>query len=155
MADSERSPAARTSASRPNRAIVTNTAAVAALEFAIVGPVLILMIIGMMCFGLYYTYIHEVEELAGAAARASIAGLNAAERTSLAKQYVTNATANATFLHATDLTVTTATAGSPATIFSVTITYNLHNTPIPVLASLVSASATSITRTCSVQFGGY
>ena len=40
-------------------------AAVAALEFALVAPILLLMILGMMCFGLYFTYIHEVEELAG------------------------------------------------------------------------------------------
>ena len=137
------------------RPLYAETTAVAALEFAFVAPVLLLMIVGMMCFGLYYTYIHEVEELAGAAARASIAGLNATERTSLAKQYVASAIANATFLRAADLSVATATTGTPATVFAVTITYNLRNTPIPVLASLIAASATTITRTCTVQFGGY
>ena len=158
MADSESDLTARIPTFvRPalRRSLLASTSGVAALEFAIVGPVFIFMMIGMMCFGLYYTYIHEVEELAGAAARASIAGLNAAERTSLARQYVANAAANAPFLHAADLTVSTATTGTPATVFAVTVTYNLRSTPIPVLASLVSTSATSITRTCSVQFGGY
>ncbi len=130
-------------------------AAVAALEFALVAPILLLMILGMMCFGLYFTYIHEVEELAGAGARASIAGLNPAERNTLAQQYVADATANSSFLRQTDLTVTTATTGTPATFYSVTIAYNLRDTPIPMLASLLAIPATNITRTCTVQFGGY
>jgi Flp pilus assembly protein TadG len=128
---------------------------IAALEFAIVAPVLLLMLIGMVCFGAYLVYLHELQELASSAARASIAGLNEAERDSLAKQFVSSAISNSVLLRAADLTVTTATSGSPPVYYAVTLAYSLNDTPIPLLAGFVNFNAAAITRTSTVQFGNY
>jgi Flp pilus assembly protein TadG len=127
----------------------------AALEFAIVSPVLILMFLGMMLFGLYLTLLHEVQELASSGARASVAGVTQAERSQLANQFIYNFIANSGLLISSDLTVTTATIGSPPTEFQVSVSYNLKDTPLPLLGRLVNVPNNTIQRTATVQFGGY
>jgi Flp pilus assembly protein TadG len=129
--------------------------AIAALEFAIVAPVLLLMLIGMVCLGLYFVYTHELQEISSSAARASVAGLNEAERDSLAKQFVSDAIANSALFQAADLTVSTGTSGTPATYYEVTLAYNLKDTPIPMLGNFASLQIANISHTATIQFGNY
>ena len=132
-----------------------DTRGVAALEFAMIAPVFLLMLLGMACFGAYLMFLHEVQELSSSAARSSVAGLSEAERDSLAQAFVANDVAQSALLNMADLTVTTATSGSPPTNYSVTVSYNLKDTPIPMLAGLVTVPLNSITRTSTIEFGGY
>jgi Flp pilus assembly protein TadG len=147
-------PAFMQAATRARRWPTQRDRAVAALEFALIAPVFILMVLGMLCFGFYFLYLHEVQELAASAARASVSGLSQTERDSLARQFVSAALANSTLLNAPDLTVATASSGTPATLYAVTITYNLKDTPVPMLASLVSLSLNTMSRTSTIAFGG-
>lgn len=128
---------------------------VAALEFAIVAPVMLLMMLGLFMFGIYLIFIHEVQEIASSAARSSVAGLNEAERNTLAEQYVSTAVANSMLLNPADLTVQTATSGNPPVDYSVTITYDLKDTAVPMLAQFISVPVSNITRTSTIEFGGY
>jgi Flp pilus assembly protein TadG len=48
-----------------------------AVEFAIIAPVFILMIVGMLAYGIYFGAANSVQQIAADAARTSIAGLNA------------------------------------------------------------------------------
>jgi Flp pilus assembly protein TadG len=130
-------------------------AGVAALEFAIVTPVLLLMIFAMLAMGIYLMFVHEVQELASSAARSSVAGLNETERNSLAQQFVTNSVANSALLNAADISLQTTTSGTPPTNYAVTISYTLKDTPIPMLASLISVPLNNISRTSTIEFGGY
>ncbi len=120
-----------------------------------VAPVLLLMVMGMLCFGFYYTYLHELQELASSAARASVAGLSQAERDSLARSYVANAISNSMLLLSSDLTITTTTSGTPAEFYAVTLAYNMKDTPLPLMAGFVHLNASNISRTSTVQFGYY
>jgi Flp pilus assembly protein TadG len=139
----------------PKRKLCAETKAVAAVEFALVSPVILLMLLGMICFGLYFVYLHELQELSSSAARASVAGLNEAERDTLAKQYITDAVTNSTLLNAMDLSVSTSTSGMPATYYAVTLAYDLKDTPIPLLSKFVSLQLPNISRTATIQFGNY
>ncbi len=127
----------------------------AALEFAIVSPLLILMFLAMMLFGFYLTLLHEVQELASSGARASVGGVTQAERSQLANQFIYSFIGNSGLLVASDLTVTTVTIGSPPTSYQVSVSYNLKDTPIPALGRLVNIPNNTIERTATVQFGGY
>lgn len=152
-----RSEAAREHPAQPRRsracaAAGTARRGTAALEFALVIPVLLLLLFGAIGFGIYLTYMHEVQELASGATRASIAGLTATERDTLAKQFVSTAVGNSALLTSSDMTVTTATS---ATNYSVTLKYDLKDTCLPVLASLISVKFNTITRTSTIVFGGY
>ena len=128
---------------------------VAAVEFAIIAPALLLMVMSLICFGLYFVYLHELQELASASARASVAGLSQTDRNTLANQFITTAVANSALLQTSDLTVTTATSGTPAIYYAVTLSYNLKDTSIPLFAGLVPQRYSAISRTATVQFGGY
>ncbi|CAN5431837.1 pilus assembly protein [soil metagenome] len=60
----------------------------AAIEFALIAPVFLLMICGMVVYGSWFSLAQSVQSLATEAARASIGGLDIAERRSLATAYV-------------------------------------------------------------------
>ncbi|WP_313575908.1 TadE/TadG family type IV pilus assembly protein [Brevundimonas sp.] len=61
---------------------------VAAVEFAIVGPVFILLLVGMIVYGAWFWMAHSVQAVVSEGARAAIAGLDAAERERLAREVV-------------------------------------------------------------------
>lgn len=109
----------------------------------------------MLTFGLYFMYLHELQELASSAARASVSGLTQAERNSLAVQFVNQSVSESNILNASDLSVGTTTSGTPATNYSVTVSYDLKDTPIPMLAQMLSIQFGGITRTSTIEFGGY
>jgi Flp pilus assembly protein TadG len=122
------------------------------MEFAMVAPVLILMFLGMIMFGLYLTLQHEVQELASSGARASVGGVTQTERNSLANQFIYNFVASSGLIIASDLSVTTQTTGSS---YQVSVAYNLKDTPIPFLGRLINVNNGTIQRTATVQFGNY
>jgi len=128
---------------------------VAALEFALITPVMLLMIFAMICLGTFLIFTHEVQELSSSAARSSVAGLSEAERDELAHAFIAASLANSAILNPADVTVQTATSGSPPTDYSVTVNYNLKDTPIPFLAQLISLQFNNISTTSTIQFGGY
>jgi Flp pilus assembly protein TadG len=128
---------------------------VAALEFAIVTPVLLLMVLAMIAFGTYLVFLHQLQELSSSAARSSVAGLSQAERDTIAQAFVANAVAQSAILNPSDLTVTTATTGTPASNYTVTVSYTLKDTPIPMLSKLISVPLNNISRTSTIEFGGY
>lgn len=62
----------------------------AAVEFALVGPILILLLIGIVVYGGWFLTAQTVQALASEGARAAVGGLNAAEREGLARNEVTS-----------------------------------------------------------------
>ncbi|WP_249276539.1 TadE/TadG family type IV pilus assembly protein [Sphingomonas baiyangensis] len=55
------------------------------VEFALLAPLLIVLLMGMLAFGQYFLVAHSLQQLANDAARATVAGLDAAERDALAR----------------------------------------------------------------------
>jgi Flp pilus assembly protein TadG len=51
-----------------------------AVEFALLTPVFLLMLTGMLAYGIYFGAAHSLQQLAADAARTAIAGLDQAER---------------------------------------------------------------------------
>jgi Flp pilus assembly protein TadG len=60
----------------------------AAVEFALVGPVFFLLLVGMIVYGAWFWMAHSVQSAVSEGARAAIAGLDAAEREQLAREVV-------------------------------------------------------------------
>lgn len=60
----------------------------AVIEFAILTPVFLLMITGMLAYGIYFGAAHSLQQLAADAVRVSIAGLSTAERDGLVDTYL-------------------------------------------------------------------
>lgn len=68
--------------------VVLDQRGTAIVEFAILLPVLISLLTGIFCFGLYFGAAHSVQQLAADAARHSIAGETLAERRAMVTGYV-------------------------------------------------------------------
>src|ERR1700712_4124544 len=95
-----------------------------AVEFAMVLPIFLTIVFGIVVFGSYLAVVHGVQQLAAEAARSSVGGMSETDRATLATTYVS---ANATtypMIDKTHLTVNAATSGSNANVFVVTVNYD-------------------------------
>ena len=96
--------------------------AASAVEFAMLLPLFLVLVFGIVVFGAYLTMVHGVQQLAAEAARSSVAGLSEVERVSLAENYVTTNAGSYPLLQPGHLTVSAATSGSD--VFVVTVNYD-------------------------------
>ncbi|MCW5693788.1 MAG: pilus assembly protein [Pseudolabrys sp.] len=126
----------------------------AAVEFAIIIPVFVMLLIGIFAYGSYLSVVHGVQQLTAEAARASIAGVTDAERVSLAQSNISSNIGGYPFLTANDLVVQSAATNGAGT-FSVTVRYNAADMFIFNLPSLIPMPSPVIVRTAAIQRGGY
>lgn len=128
---------------------------VAAIEFAIVAPVFFLMVFGLLAYAIYFGMVHSVQQLAADAARASVAGITAGERASLAKNNIQSSITNYPLLDPKKLTVDATPSGSDPNLFSVDLHYDASTNTIFVLEGLVPMPPKIIERQAVVRRGGY
>jgi Flp pilus assembly protein TadG len=127
---------------------------VAAVEFAMLLPVFLVMIFGIVIFGSYLTLVHGVQQLAAEAARSSIAGMSDSERSSIATSYVTSNVSTYPLIIANHVTVNAATSGSDPNVFVVTVSYDASSMLIYSLP-FVPAPPSPIVRSAAIPFGGF
>lgn len=123
-----------------------------AVEFAIVGPVFIVLLLGIMSYGGYFWLAHAVQQLANDSARAAVAGLSASERQSLAQSTINSEVQSYAFLNATSATVSVT---SQTNSMSVSIAYDASSTPFFSLRGLVPMPPSTITRNATIMLAGY
>lgn len=117
---------------------------VAALEFALVAPVLIALVFGIMTFGYAFALENGLQELAADAARATVGGIDTTERQSLLTSYMAQASTQYMLLDASKLSYTpTFTTGTDASI-SLTVTYDLTGSVIDIMAAPLGLSLSSL-----------
>ncbi|WP_438274047.1 TadE/TadG family type IV pilus assembly protein [Nitrobacter sp.] len=123
-----------------------------AVEFAILLPLFLMLVFGIVVFGAYFTMVHGVQQLAAEAARSSVAGLSEAERVSLAESYITANAGSYPLLQPARLSVSAATSGSD--VFVVTVNYDASGNFIYTLP-FVPSPPTTIVRSAAIPFGGF
>jgi Flp pilus assembly protein TadG len=128
------------------------TRAAPAVEFAMLLPLFLVLVFGIVVFGAYLTMVHGVQQLAAEAARSSVAGLSEVERVSLAENYVTTNAGSYPLLQPRHLTVSAATSGSD--VFVVTVNYDASDNVIYTLP-FVPAPPSTIIRSAAIPFGGF
>lgn len=126
-----------------------------AVEFAIIMPVFLIVVFGIIVYGSYLAVIHGVQQLAAEAARSSVAGLSESERSTLANNYVTGNANSYALITPAKLTVNAATSGSDANVFVVTVNYDASGMFIYSLPSFVPAPPSTIVRSAAIPRGGY
>lgn len=135
-------------ASRPLRNDAGNTA----VEFAIVLPVLILIIMGIVCYGAYFWIAHNIQELANDSARSAVAGLTDSERQNLAQSNLASEIADYAVL---DPSLATVTYTGNSQFFTVSVSYNATSTPFWALYGLLPMPSKIIVRSASIRLGGF
>ena len=114
------------------------------MEAAFALPVLILLLMGIVIYGNWFMTAHSLQQAANDAARASVAGLDTAERRALVEQSITASRAAFPAPAAQAIGVGTGESGG---YYTVTLSYDLVNapifaaTPIPIPASTLRRSA--------------
>lgn len=137
------------------RAAARNTSGATAIEFAFVAPVFLCMLAGILVYGLYFGVANSVQQLAADAARASVAGITDAERSSIAKKHVTDAASSFVFINPSYTTVTAQPSVKDANIFEVTVSYDASRLPIWSFDGLLPTPSKTIVRSSAIQRGGY
>lgn len=126
---------------------------VAAVEFAMVAPLFLLMLLGIIVYGLFFVTQIAIVVAASEGARASVAGLTDTERASLARQAAqTVLIGYAPLLTATRASVVAQAATGNATQFQVTVSYPFS---AGVAGGLVPLPSSQPSATSSVADGGY
>lgn len=146
---------ANVSARRSASYFLANKRGTAAVEFALVLPVLLTVLIGIVAYSIYFGAAHSTAQIAADAARASVAGLSDAERSSLALQQVKATAASYPLLKPAGLSASATPLPDDPTSFQVTVAYDARDLPIWGAATFLPLPAQTITRTAVIKRGGY
>lgn len=126
----------------------------AAAEFAIIAPVFLFMIVGMIAYGIYFGAAHSVQHAAAEAARASVAGLNDRERQELAMRSITSSLTGHGLLRLENVEVESLTDPALGDVFTVTVSYDAAHLPIWELGLPVPLPSSTIRRSAAIRVGG-
>ncbi len=127
-------------------------AGTAAVEFAILSPLLLLLLLGIVAYGGYFLMAHSVQQLANDAARAALPGLSDTERKQLATQSLANELPTYGFL---DPRLVQLGYTDQSQVMTVNIAYDASASPLWALNGVIPMPPTAIVRAASVQVGGY
>jgi Flp pilus assembly protein TadG len=125
-----------------------------AVEFAMVLPIFLTIVFGIVVFGSYLAVIHGVQQLAAEAARSSIAGMSETERGTLASSFVTANAGTYPLIDSTRLSVNAATSAANANVFVVTVNYDASSMFIYTLP-FVPMPNSHIVRSAAIPYGGF
>lgn len=126
----------------------------AAIEMAIVLPLFLTVVFGILAYGIYLGAAHSTQQLAADAARVSIAGLTAEERTSLAANFVRSHAADYPLLWPEHVAIKAGPSAARADDFTVVVTYDARVLPIWSLAPFLPLPSEQIERVAVVRRGG-
>lgn len=137
---------------REARRVKLDTRGNAIVEFALVAPVFLIFLMGIIAYGGYFWLAHNLQELANDSARAAVAGLTSDERTTLAQNsfdsevahYGALTPANAQVLYNGD-----------AQNFTVSISYDASASGFWAADGLIPMPSSTIVRSASIRLGGY
>ncbi|WP_348639779.1 TadE/TadG family type IV pilus assembly protein [Mesorhizobium sp. 8] len=128
--------------------------ATSAIEFAILSPIFILILLGMVAYGIYFGASHSVQQIAADAARTALSGLDQSERQSLVTAFVQRNAAGYPFIDPGNLSVTAQDSAADADQFVVAVQYDARNLPIWNLLSGLPLPGTTIAKRSTIRIGG-
>jgi Flp pilus assembly protein TadG len=129
-------------------------AGTSAIEFAIVAPILILLLFGMVAYGIYLGASHSIQQIAADAARTAVAGLDESERISLADGYIDHNVAGYPFIDKAKLALDIRDNPDDANEFTVAIRYDARDLPIWNLLPDLPLPGTTIRHASTIRIGG-
>ncbi len=126
----------------------------ALIEFAILAPVFLLMVMGMIAYALYFGAAHSVQQLAADAVRVTISGLSAEERQHLASAYIARNAGAYLLLDPDRLTVEIADRVQDPDQVLVSLSYDASTLPIWNLYPPLPLPSSTIVQRATIRIGG-
>ncbi len=124
----------------------------AAVEFAIIGPMLLLILSGIFTYGGYFLTAHTVQQITNDAARAALAGLDDEERAMLARDAAAAGLRGQAFMRGELSRLDVAREGAA---LSVAITYDASDDMYWAFQALLPVPSPEISRTATIRLGGF
>lgn len=128
---------------------------IAALEFALLAPILLMLVFGIVVYSIYFSAYLGVRQAASEGARAAMAGLDSTERTQFAtaraQQVITNYGAIFTSGEAPQITAQPIATG----VFEVRVTYDMGTHPITRFTPFIPLPKPEIVSAVVVTNGSY
>ena len=119
----------------------------AAVEFALVGPLMILLLVAIITYGGWFLTAHAVQSLASEGARAAIGGLDLAERRDLAREAIGDAVLDAGLEPAR----TTVGASAETDRVRVLVAYDMTGHPLMQLGGMLPRPPMVIRRSAVIR----
>jgi Flp pilus assembly protein TadG len=124
----------------------------AAVEFAIIGPMLLLILSGIFTYGGYFLTAHTVQQITNDAARAALAGLDDEERSLLAREAAEAGIRGQAFMRGDLSRLDVARSGAA---LSIAVTYDASDDMYWSLQALLPVPSPNISRTATIRLGGF
>ena len=122
-----------------------------AVEFALILPLLIVVLCGILTYGGYFWVAHSVQQMANDSARAAVAGLDANERETLARSALAEEIAGSGF----DPSLTRLDIDQQANRLQINVTYDASHSMIYALNGIVALPNAQIRRSAATRLAGY
>lgn len=143
-------------APRPGRIALwrawTDSAGSMAVEFALLCPILVVLLMGIVSYGSWLWLAQSMQGIASEAARASIGGMDDAEREGLARAEVALHSASLFQVDADDVEIDVQTTSSQLTV---TLRYDSSNHPLMHAATILPRPPEMVEGIAVVRTGGY
>ncbi|ODT77338.1 MAG: hypothetical protein ABS76_28160 [Pelagibacterium sp. SCN 64-44] len=131
-----------------------DTSGTSAIEFAILAPVFLLMLTGMLAYGIYFGAAHSLQQLAADAARTAIAGLDETERDHLVGAFLDANAESYALIRRDRLDARIGDKPGDADHYRVTLTYDATDLPIWNLYPPLPLPSRDISFTSTIRRGG-
>ena len=135
-------------------ALVRDTRAASAVEFAILAPVFLLMLTGMLAYGIYFGAAHSLAQLAADAARTSLAGISGSERDHLVSAYIEANAGDYMLIDRDQLTFSIGDKAGDPSQYRVTLVYDASNLPIWALSPPLPLPSKRMAYSSTIRRGG-
>lgn len=139
---------------RDRHSFVADVSGSPAVEFALLVPLYLFLVLGMTAYGIYFGAAHSVQQLSADAARTAVAGIDALERQDLARRFIADNARGYLFIDPVKLTVEVGDSGSDASQFDVTLRYDATSLPIWSLWESLPMPDRIIQRRATIRMGG-
>lgn len=125
-----------------------------AVEFALLMPIYLLLVLGALAYGIYFGAAHSVQQLAADAARAAVAGLDDGERHLLVDRFIADNGASYVLLDTGRLSFEAARSPLDTNQYLVTVSYDASALPIWNIYPPLPLPASTITYRSTIRNGG-
>ena len=133
---------------------IGDTRATSAIEFAILAPIFLLMLTGMMAYGIYFGAANSIQQIAADAARTAIAGLDEDERDDLVEHFLNLNAEDYLFIERDRLSFAIGDKPNDPNQYRVTIRYDASDLPIWNLYLPLPLPNPVIAYTSTIRRGG-
>ena len=123
-----------------------------AVEFALVAPLLLAIVMGIIGFGSFLGFAHSLQTAASGSARAALAGLDPAERVAIATRAAQLSIAASPLLRSDAVAIEAGPDVDDPDLFTVTLRYDLNVTLLKLVPRLVPLPQ-HLSRAASIRRG--